>query len=72
MTQQIKLYPQPPEFLFDQMVDILRELDWKIEQIDRPSLFIFAKKLTKGEAFSALISGEQKFHEAAINFVKRT
>lgn len=71
MTSSVKLHPGEPDLLFTKMVQALQELEWNIEQMDRPTYFIKAKKLTKGEAFSAALSGETAFHYASINFIKK-
>ena len=71
MATLTNLYPQPPDSLYSQMSLTLQELKWTIESTDRPSFFILAKRLTSGEAFSAVFSGERAFHTATINFIKK-
>ena len=71
MTTLTNLYPQPSNSLYSQMLLTLQELKWTIESKDRPSFFIFAKRLTLGEAFSAAFSREKAFHTATINFIKK-
>jgi hypothetical protein len=71
IATMVNLYPKQSDFLFDKMVVTLQDLKWQIENMDKPSLFISAKKLTSGEAFSAAISGQKNFHIATINFIKK-
>jgi len=71
MTTLTNLYPQPSDSIYSQMLLTLQELKWRIESTDRPSFFIFAKRLTLGEAFIAAFSGEKAFHTATINFIKK-
>jgi hypothetical protein len=71
LAKLTNLYPQESDFLYSQMLTTLQELEWTIESTDRPTLFIRAKKLTSGEAFSALFGGEKGFHMASINFIKQ-
>ena len=71
LSRLTQLYPQESDFLFSKMVQTLQELEWTIENMDRPTLFISAKKLTKGEALSAALSGEMAPHSASINFIKK-
>lgn len=71
MATLTNLYPQPPDSLYSQMLLTLQELKWTIESTDRPSFFILAKRLTSGEAFSAVFSGEKAFHTVTINFIKK-
>ena len=71
LAKLTNLYPRESDFLYSQMLTTLQELEWTIESTDRPTLFIRAKKLTSGEAFSALFGGEKGFHIASINFIKQ-
>jgi len=63
--------PDIAEVYYGKMLNVLSELDWIIEKTDKPSLFIQAKKLTSGEAFSAVLGGEPGYHLVNINFISK-
>lgn len=71
IVKMTKLYPNEADILFTNMIMTLQNLEWRITNSDRPAMFITAEKLTKGEAFSAALSGQKNVHVVSINFIKK-